>query len=674
MTDASGATIFNYDTLGRLTTINYGNGIRQNYAYDKSDRVSNLKVMQGSLKQMNLNYEYDKVGRLTAVRDNGKKFGYSYNAIGQLTEELNGVTGIKSSYKYYPSGNIKNLRYFDGKNVVSNYEYKYDKRGNQTLKDEGPDKTMYYYDPLSRIKTALAPDKIQNYEYDDLDNIKELTEIKDTKIEQTSYLYDKDSRLLLQETDKGSENVQHRFTYDAVGNQLTKDEVVKRNGSTIASKTFNYWYNGFNQLSRVQNPDGQFTDYTYNGIGLRTKKDFGDKATNYYYNGGNIILETDKNNAVTAKNVRGLRLIYRESYANGTDPTYLFYLHNAHGDVTQLLNEKGQVIKDYRYDAFGKEEMPESKVFGGKQTTELWRQEVEKIDNPFRYCGEYLDEETGNYYLRARYYDPNVQRFTSEDSYGVEKGAAWKEHLYGYGNNNPMRFIDVTGHWGESVHKNTTIEIAKKRGIYGPYADIIGQADIETDDDFSTTPIIPSNESQGWHFDNNPDPNVDSRKQHSEENLQLSVQIWKNADEQYKKNMKKIEDMKEGSKKEWLKRLYLNNLNNSRKTSFETLGKGLHALQDIDAHMDYDADDESAVWWKHHEGEKGNLLGPTDTFDDPSKDFIKTLNGAYYSYDGTTRFENTKKQTFNYLDRWANAIFGTHQEYIPEKEFKDKKQ
>jgi len=214
----------------------------------------------------------------------------------------------------------------------------------------------------------------------------------------------------------------------------------------VASKNWNYWYDGFNQLSRVQNPDGQFTDYTYNGNGLRTKKDFGDKATNYYYNGGNIILETDKDNAVTAKNVRGLRLIYRESYANGTDPTYLYYLHNAHGDVTQLLNEKGQVVKDYRYDTFGKEEMPESKVFGGKQTTELWRQEVEKIDNPFRYCGEYLDEETGNYYLRARYYDPSTQRFINEDSFGVALGAGWVRNLFNYASNNPLRFVDPNGH------------------------------------------------------------------------------------------------------------------------------------------------------------------------------------------------------------------------------------
>ncbi len=71
---------------------------------------------------------------------------------------------------------------------------------------------------------------------------------------------------------------------------------------------------------------------------------------------------------------------------------------------------------------------------------------MEKIDNPFRYCGEYLDEETGNYYLRARYYDPSIQRFTQEDLYSIAYGAAWREHPYGYSANNPIKFIDPTGH------------------------------------------------------------------------------------------------------------------------------------------------------------------------------------------------------------------------------------
>jgi YD repeat-containing protein len=360
MSDASGTTIFDYDELGRMTGINYGNGIRQNYSYDKADRVSNLLVLQGSIKQINLNYEYDKNSRLTAVRDNGKKFGYKYNAIGQLTEENNGVTGVKSEYQYYPSGSIKTLRHWSGTKLLSGYEYKYDMRGNQTEKNEGTGTTKYYYDSLSRIKTVLEPGQTQNYEYDDLDNIKEKAVLKGFAVEETKYTYDRDNRLLLQETNDGIDNTQKRFTYDDNGNQLTKDEVVKRNGSTVASKDWNYWYDGFNQLSRVQNPDSQFTDYTYNGTGLRTKKDSGDKSTNYYYNGANIIMETDKDNAVTAKNIRGLRLIYRESYANGSDPQYLYYLHNAHGDVTQLLNQKAEVIKDYRYDAFGQEEAPES--------------------------------------------------------------------------------------------------------------------------------------------------------------------------------------------------------------------------------------------------------------------------------------------------------------------------
>ncbi len=59
--------------------------------------------------------------------------------------------------------------------------------------------------------------------------------------------------------------------------------------------------------------------------------------------------------------------------------------------------------------------------------------------NPFRYCGEYFDVESGAYYLRARYYDPSVGRFTQEDP--AKHGYNW----YAYCNNNPIRFVDPTG-------------------------------------------------------------------------------------------------------------------------------------------------------------------------------------------------------------------------------------
>ena len=59
--------------------------------------------------------------------------------------------------------------------------------------------------------------------------------------------------------------------------------------------------------------------------------------------------------------------------------------------------------------------------------------------NPFRYNGEYFDEETGFIYLRARYYDPGVGRFVSEDP--IRDGTNW----YAYCVNNPVNAVDPSG-------------------------------------------------------------------------------------------------------------------------------------------------------------------------------------------------------------------------------------
>ena len=75
-------------------------------------------------------------------------------------------------------------------------------------------------------------------------------------------------------------------------------------------------------------------------------------------------------------------------------------LFNAHGDVTELVSDSGAVTHKYDYDAFGVEKNPDP-----------------LDENPFRYCGEYYDGETKAYYLRARYYDPNIGRFTQQDTH-----------------------------------------------------------------------------------------------------------------------------------------------------------------------------------------------------------------------------------------------------------------
>ncbi len=87
-----------------------------------------------------------------------------------------------------------------------------------------------------------------------------------------------------------------------------------------------------------------------------------------------------------------------------------------------IANSSGSISKTYAYDAFGVELSP-----------------VSSDANPFRYCSEYFDAESGDYYLRARYYAPGLGRFLSEDP--VRDGDNWYVYCFG----NPIRFIDPSG-------------------------------------------------------------------------------------------------------------------------------------------------------------------------------------------------------------------------------------
>lgn len=89
--------------------------------------------------------------------------------------------------------------------------------------------------------------------------------------------------------------------------------------------------------------------------------------------------------------LRGTNLVATYSYENGAKTDYTYYTQNAHGDVVNLTDATGAVVKSYTYDAFGVEK------------------NIDNSDaNAFRYCGEYFDAEMGTIYLRARYYNPTT--------------------------------------------------------------------------------------------------------------------------------------------------------------------------------------------------------------------------------------------------------------------------
>ena len=128
--------------------------------------------------------------------------------------------------------------------------------------------------------------------------------------------------------------------------------------------------------------------------------------------------------------VRGTNLLAKFSKQSGNVKTdYQYYTQNAHGDVVNLTDADGEILKSYTYDAFGVEVAPNSGDV-----------------NVFRFCGEYFDTETGTIYLRARYYQASIGRFVSRDSYTGKNTDPLSLNLFTYCRNNPIFYTDPSGH------------------------------------------------------------------------------------------------------------------------------------------------------------------------------------------------------------------------------------
>ena len=223
---------------------------------------------------------------------------------------------------------------------------------------------------------------------------------------------------LLQKTRTGDEPSTTTFTYDRNGNQLTQ---------TADGHTKAMTYDAFNHLVRVVQGNS-VSVYAYRADGLRHSKAVNGHTTTHVWDRGSIILEMNGSGAVVNRFSRGLGHLIR-SYHHG------FYLFNARTDVVQRVDSSGNIIHTYRYDAFG------NQLNGDEVNT-----------NPFRFAGEYYDFETGFIYLRARFYNPAIGRFISEDPYWTifnmqssTEAILQAGNLFVFVMNNPVRFIDPSG-------------------------------------------------------------------------------------------------------------------------------------------------------------------------------------------------------------------------------------
>ena len=352
---------------------------------------------------MGVNYSYDREGNVISeeYNVNGKEFEYKY------TYDDNGKIlsyslddNQKVTYQYDEITNAILREDIRTDSHYLSYEYSYDSRGNLVASKE--------YDFYGYCGTT-------NYSVDDSIWLDELS-----SIEAKQYTL--------------------QFLYDENGNPVSIDDI-----------SFDWTSGRLLDSVYTQNEQGEkeiLLSYTYDEKGIRTSKTYRGVTTYFTSIDGKITsqYEIDENGSIANEII----FIYNSDNQliaftyNGE--TY-YYLKNHMDDVIAVLDDEGNIIVEYVYDAWGNPYY--SKYYG--------EDDANRIDdiNPMLYRSYYYDMELCAYYLQSRYYMPTYHRFLNSD---IPEMVRQNKHeyagtnLFTYCCNNPINKYDPNGTWSNDVH------------------------------------------------------------------------------------------------------------------------------------------------------------------------------------------------------------------------------
>lgn len=213
-----------------------------------------------------------------------------------------------------------------------------------------------------------------------------------------------------------------RYKYDVEGNLVRK--------RLPDGRVWRYTWDGMGQLLEVRRPDNYTVTFAYDALGRRISKRFRGKVTKWVWHGNKPLHEWHElevgPGAGSAEDLRtwlfedGSFALTAKLTAKGTYSVVSDHL----GTPLTMHDEQGKAIWEMSLDAYGG-------VRQGKGQAQ---------DCPFRYQGQYEDIETGLYYNRFRYYDPETGDYISQDPIGIKGG----HRLYKYVGNTQHE-LDILG-------------------------------------------------------------------------------------------------------------------------------------------------------------------------------------------------------------------------------------
>ncbi|WP_147381843.1 RHS repeat-associated core domain-containing protein [Paenibacillus nanensis] len=494
--------IYAYDPLGNRTRMERiegeddeddaeGGRVVSEYTYDALNQLITVSKYNAgdSGSTITTNYSYDKVGnRLTKATSWGDLSDveqYTYNALDQLTRWQNGLN--YKDYTYDPRGNLlKVLGVTDAADPVMAIEdllpdpeaanpenaavtdSVYTETGLSAVQDE----------ELSAMSEPSVPQLLESYAWNSANRlIQHINEAGDI----TRYTYDGDDNRISMIVD---------LAHGPKGNGNNGNNGKGNNGNGNGNGNGNNNGNG-NGNNGNGNGNGNKCDHVVPpgfvppGLAKKCGQDWGDETETYpiehpsgprdgwehqykkkhqeYYFTNDVSMALPEAIQITGDNASEWKetFVYgaggeRVSYTylpaydanNGWEPTTgvsgtnagapktLWYLTDALGSTLGLIEQDGRVSSRYHYDEFGV-------VLDDKKFDPNWP----GPDNLYGYTGLGYDYTSGLTYARARYYQPEIGRFVSEDTYKGEIVDPLSLNLYKYVKNNPLRYTDPSGHF-----------------------------------------------------------------------------------------------------------------------------------------------------------------------------------------------------------------------------------
>jgi len=448
---------FGYDAAGQMTTAADADS-EYAYTYDAAGRVTEVdNASTPDAPHVVLTSAYDNLGRRTSLAanvDSTDDFlnGYSYDALGrttQVTQEAqsggNAVADKRIDFGYDANGQYAFiLRYADlaGSDLVATSDYTYDDAGRLTdlVHAQGTTTLADYswtYDTNGRLTATSSPDGTSSFTYDATG---QLTAADHSYQTDESYAYDATgNRTGGGYTTDGNNHITsdgtYDYDYDAEGNRTRKTEIATGDYVT-------YTWDHRNRLTDVAFFDDTDTllksvHYTYDAFDRLIAKsvdDDGDttidRGQSFVYDGTDIVLVADETGSLT------------DRFLTGPDIDQILAQENGSGDVRWLLADQQGTIRDVaEYDGG----TGDTTVVNHLQYDSFGRitDQTDPGEQPrFAYTGLMWDADAELQYSRARWYDPTVGRFLSEDPLSF---AAGDVNLTRYVSNAPTNYVDPTG-------------------------------------------------------------------------------------------------------------------------------------------------------------------------------------------------------------------------------------